>query len=137
MDLPKKLKDLGFMYDSTVRHSKDRIDEREMGYSMIDGIIEFPVTLMDAYIFTYLKLREEQVLKLVNDTVETCKKLGSKGIFTLIWHDCSLKMKGGRIYPTILESLSSMDDVKLCRGIDLADAICDGELGGKNNKSYS
>ena len=45
-DLPLKLKQLGFLYDSSLRHSKDRIDEKEMGYSKIDGLIEFPVTLM-------------------------------------------------------------------------------------------
>ncbi len=131
--LPKKLKDLGFIYDSTVRHSKDRINEKEMGYTTIDGILEFPITLMDAYIFTYLKLREEQIIKLVNDTVDICKNLDSGNVFTLIWHDCSLKMKGGRIYPRILEFLSSMDSVELCRGIDLANSILNGELGDKNN----
>jgi len=133
-DLPSKLKDLGFVYDSSVRHSKDKIDEKEMGYSTIDGVIEFPITLMDAYIFTYLKLREGQIIKLINDTVEICKKLYSGNVFTIIWHDCSLKMKGGRIYPKILEFLSSMDSVKLCRGIDLANSVLNGEMVGKNNK---
>ena len=48
--LPNKLEKLGFLYDSSLRHSKDQIDEKEIGYSKIDGIFEFPVTLMDAYL---------------------------------------------------------------------------------------
>jgi len=43
-------------------------------------------------------------------------------------------MKGGRIYPKILEFLSSMDSVKLCRGVDLANSVLNGEMVGKNNK---
>ena len=53
-ELPLKLKELGFVYDASLRYSKDKIDEKEMGYSKIDGLIEFPVTLMDAYLFTHI-----------------------------------------------------------------------------------
>jgi hypothetical protein len=42
---------------------------------------------------------------------------------TILWHDNVLKMKGGRIYPKILEFLSSQDDVILCSGIELANKI--------------
>ena len=35
-ELPKKLNELGFLYDGSLRHSKDKIDEKEMGYSKID-----------------------------------------------------------------------------------------------------
>ena len=53
-ELPLKLKELGFVYDASLRHSKDKIDEKEMGHSKINEIIEFPVTLMDAYLFTHI-----------------------------------------------------------------------------------
>ena len=53
-ELPNKLNELGFLYDSSLRHSKYKIDENEMGFSKNDGIIEFPVTLMDAYLFCLL-----------------------------------------------------------------------------------
>ena len=39
-ELPIKLKELGFLYESSLRHSKDKIDESEMGFSYIDEIIE-------------------------------------------------------------------------------------------------
>ena len=44
LELPKKLKKLGFLYDSSLRHSKDKIDEKEMGYSKIDELIAVSYT---------------------------------------------------------------------------------------------
>ena len=61
-ELPSKLKKLGFLYDSSLRHSKDQIDEKEMGHSIIDGVFEFPVTLMDAYLFTHMKIKEDGII---------------------------------------------------------------------------
>ena len=42
---------------------------------------------------------------------------------TILWHDNVLKMKGGRIYPKILEFLASQDDVIMCNGLELANKI--------------
>ena len=50
--LPKKLSELDFIYDSSNRKTKDSISVDDMGYQIIDNIIEFPVTLMDTYLFT-------------------------------------------------------------------------------------
>ena len=41
-----------------------------MGYSRIHGIIEFPVTLMDAYLFTYMKIREEKIISEFQKTLD-------------------------------------------------------------------
>jgi hypothetical protein len=46
-----------------------------------------------------------------------------KDIVTVIWHENVLKMTGGRMYPSILQYLTSRDDVTICRGIDLAKMI--------------
>ena len=118
-ELPNKLEKLGFTYDSSLRHSKDRIDEKEMGYSRINGIVEFPVTLMDAYLFTYMKIREEKIISEFQKTLDLGRSLSENNVISVIWHENVLKMKGGRVYKQILEFLTSQDDVEIKRGIDL------------------
>ena len=118
-ELPNKLEKLGFSYDSSLRYSKDRIDEKEMGYSRIHGIIEFPVTLMDAYLFTYMKIREEKIVSEFQKTLDLGRSLSENNVISVIWHENVLKMKGGRMYGQILEFLTSQDDVEIKCGIDL------------------
>ena len=118
-ELPLKLKELGFLYDSSLRHSKDKIDENEMGYSQINGLIEFPVTLMDAYLFTHMNINEDGIIPEFKKTLEIGRRYSEKNVISVIWHDNVLKMKGGRMYQKILEFLTSQDDVKIVCGRDL------------------
>ena len=118
-ELPKKLNELGFLYDGSLRHSKDKIDEKEMGYSKIDGLIEFPVTLMDAYLFTHMGIKEEGIIPEFKKTIEIGRNFSDVNVISVIWHDNVLKMKGGRMYEEILEYLTSQDDVKILSGKDL------------------
>ena len=117
--LPEKLEKLGFSYDSSLTYSKDRIDEKSMGYSRINGIIEFPVTLMDAYLFTYMKIEEDKIISEFQKTLDLGRSLSENNVISVIWHDNVLKMKGGRMYEQILEFLTSQNDVQIKRGIDL------------------
>jgi len=119
--LLKKLYELDFIYDSSFKKTKDAITFEDMGYQQINKIIEFPVTLMDAYLFTYMKISEDKIINIVEKTLNSCRKLNLEfNVMTILWHDNVLKMKGGRMYSKILEFLSSQDDVKLFNGIDLA-----------------
>jgi hypothetical protein len=59
------LNKLGFTYDSSFRNSVDKIDYREMGYLLQKKIIEFPVTIMDAYLFTYMHISEDKILNII------------------------------------------------------------------------
>ena len=118
-ELLNKLEKLGFNYDSSLRHSKDRIDDKEMGYSKINGIIEFPITLMDAYLFTYMKIQEDKIISEFQKTLDLGRSLSENNVISVLWHDNVLKMKGGRMYKQILEFLTSQDDVEIKRGIDL------------------
>ena len=118
-ELPKKLNELGFLYDGSLRHSKDKIDEKEMGYSKIDGLIEFPVTLMDAYLFTHMGIKEEGIIPEFKKTIEIGRNFSDVNVISVIWHDNVLKMKGGRMYEKILEFLTSQDDVKILPGKNL------------------
>jgi len=117
--LLEKLKKLGFSYDSSLRYSKYRIDEKEMGYSRIHGVIEFPVTLMDAYLFTYMKIKEEKIISEFQKTLDLGRSISENNVISVLWHDNVLKMKGGRMYKQILEFLTSQDDVEIKSGIDL------------------
>ena len=118
-ELPIKLKKLGFLYDSSLRHSKDKINENEMGYSKINELIEFPVTMMDAYLFTHMGIKEEKIIPEFEKTLEVGRKLSEENVISVIWHDNVLRMKGGRMYEKILEFLTSQDDVKILPGKDL------------------
>jgi hypothetical protein len=120
--LASRLQSLGFIYDSSVKAAKDRVTKQDMGFYKVGNLIEFPITLMDAYIFTYMKIKESQIVALFKKTLDYCKNL-KKDIITVIWHDNVLKMIGGRTYYNILQYLSSRDDFRICRGIDLAKMI--------------
>ena len=62
--LLKKLDSLGFLYDSSIK--KDKEDYKsDIGYFVQDGIIEFPITFMDAYLFTYMKIKEENIIPII------------------------------------------------------------------------
>ncbi|MDC0202106.1 hypothetical protein OAJ97_00105 [Candidatus Nitrosopelagicus sp.] len=118
-ELPLKLKELGFVYDASLRHSKDKIDEKEMGHSKINELIEFPVTLMDAYLFTHMRIKEENIISEFQKTLEIGRKYSEENVISVLWHDNVLKMKGGRMYEKILGFLTSQDDVKILCGKDL------------------
>ena len=124
LQLQKKLSKLDFVYDSSNRKTKDTITSEDMGYQEIDKIIEFPVTLMDAYLFSYMNISEEKIISTIKKTLNSLRQFDSKfNVMTILWHDNVLKMKGGRMYPKILEFLSTQDDVEMCKGIDLAKKI--------------
>ena len=123
-ELPKKLQQCGFVYDSTFRISKDRIDKNEIGFFKYDQLIEFPLTLMDAYLFTYMKIKEDGIIDIFKQALNLCRKINLDfNVMTVNWHDNVLQMKGGRMYEKIIEFLTSQDDVEIVRGIDLVTII--------------
>lgn len=125
-ELPSKLQSLGFKYDSSIKKFRDTIESDDMNYYKIDKLIEFPISLMDAYLFTYMKIEEDEIINTFASMLELGKKACLKNDFNIIsvlWHDNVLKMKGGRMYAKILEYLTSQDDVEIVRGIDLVEII--------------
>ena len=120
--LPLMLKKLGFVYDSTIKNAKDSIAEEDSGFHLRDEIIEFPITLMDTYMFAYMKISEKEIIPTFERTLNQVREKENK-IVTVIWHDNVLKMKGGRMYQSILEFLHTQEDFEICTGIDLARKI--------------
>lgn len=117
------LEKAGIKYDSSVIFTKDSLDKRNTGYLKKGNLIIFPITVMDAYLFTYMHIPEERVVEHMGKAIE----LVSGGSFvTILWHDNVLKMKGGRIYSKIADFLASKDDVQVVRGIDAYESVRSG-----------
>ncbi len=125
----RKIAEAGFFYDSSIMYSKDRCDPRNTGFFMVNGLVVFPLTLMDAYLFTYMGLGEENVVSFILECLGELEKLGVE-YATLLWHDNSIYMKGGRMYPRLLEELSSLDKIELLRMRDAYDYLAERRRNG-------
>ena len=69
-------------------------------------ILEIPLVLMDTTLWGHLKLDEQEGMADVERMIERVREVG--GLFTLLWHQEAIRMRGGRLYPRILEKLASM-----------------------------
>jgi peptidoglycan/xylan/chitin deacetylase (PgdA/CDA1 family) len=98
----------GIKYDSSMSFDKQTIDPRNTGNLTRNGVTVFPITFMDAYLFTYMKHTEESIVPFI---VKTAKNLyeGGAELLTLLWHDNAVMMKGGRVYPRLIEQLADLD----------------------------
>jgi peptidoglycan/xylan/chitin deacetylase (PgdA/CDA1 family) len=118
------LEKAGIKYDSSVCFSKDKIDRRNTGFFAVGNLIVFPITIMDTYLFTYMHVPEEHVVDKVKDAIELA---GHGGIATLLWHDNSVNMKGGRMFKSVVDYLAGRDDVEVLRGIDAYEMVSNGQ----------
>jgi hypothetical protein len=70
-----------------------------------------------------MKASEDKVLSYIDRALN----IGlNSGFITILWHDCSIKMKGGRVYPKMLELLQSKDSVEVVRMMDAYNMIMRG-----------
>ena len=121
------LKMLEFKYDTSVKYNRDQITQRDFGFFEDMGVTIFPITLMDALIFPNAET-ETDVLKIVKQAIDVCERLPSRRVMTIIWHNCSLKMRFGRKYTEVLEHLISRKNVSVKTGIELSDMIEKNEI---------
>jgi hypothetical protein len=108
-DSHQYIKRAGFAYDSSLVFSKNEVSPRNAGYLNSGGLIVFPITIMDAYVFTYMKVPEDKVPSMLESAIEACL---DRGYMTVLWHDSSILMRGGRSYPKMLDVLASREDVE-------------------------
>jgi peptidoglycan/xylan/chitin deacetylase (PgdA/CDA1 family) len=120
--LLENLAALGFWYDSSIKYNRDLLTERDLGYFARNGVPVFPIGLMDALMFRGL-VKEEQVLEKVKGAVSLCRCLPSKRVLTVIWHNCSLRMKFGRRYYEVVEYLASEETVEILTGTELSNIL--------------
>lgn len=68
------------------------------------NILELPLILMDTSLWGYMHLQEEEGYSLVEQILAKVKE--ERGLFTLLWHQEALQMKGGRLYIRILKRIA-------------------------------
>ncbi len=113
-----------FKYDSSAKLSRDQIVDDDFGFFKRDKLVVFPITIMDAFIFANFAKDEAAVMDTIKLFVERTRKLpADKQVITLLWHDCVLRMKKGRLYPEVLRYLASQKDIEIKRGIDLYNMV--------------
>jgi hypothetical protein len=103
----------GFDYDSSLMGRKDEVTPENAGFHHEKGLYVFPITIMDAYLFTYMKVSEEKVPGVFEAAIASCH---GRGYMTVLWHDNSILMKGGKAYPSICRLLASRDDIECITG---------------------
>jgi peptidoglycan/xylan/chitin deacetylase (PgdA/CDA1 family) len=117
----------GLKYDSSLTYSKEIIDPRNSDYLRKNGLIVFPVTFMDAYLFTYMGLTEKTITKFILKNLERLFVAGVR-IVTLLWHDNSIMMKGGRAYSILINQMASNSDVVFLKGIEAFELVQKGRI---------
>jgi len=66
-------------------------------------LLELPLTLMDATLWGYLKRTEDQGLA---DSIAMMKSVEEvEGLFTLLWHQEAVRMRGGRVYWKLIDAV--------------------------------
>jgi len=122
----KIMEDAGLRYDTTVGNSDKlgfRIGLCNPFHPPDENwkprqLLELPLVLMDATLWGYLKAREAEGLRDF-DGLKRCVE-SVNGLFTILWHQEALRMKGGRIYPALLDALLR-DGCYLGSGLAVAD----------------
>lgn len=109
-------------YDSSLIYEKEKINPKNSGFQFENGLVVFPITFMDAYLFTYMGLTEKTVIKFILKTVDELFASGVQ-MLTLLWHDNSVMMKGGRAYAGLMEKMAENSNVTFLKGIDAFELV--------------
>jgi peptidoglycan/xylan/chitin deacetylase (PgdA/CDA1 family) len=112
----------GIKYDSSVSFNKEQIDKRNTGFLVKNDLVVFPVTFMDAYLFSYMHQTEETVVSFILDSIENLFASGVE-LVTLLWHDNSVFMKGGRAYEELIKKLKDLPNTRFLKGIEAYELI--------------
>ena len=122
----KIMDDAGFDYDTTVGNNDTlgfKLGLATPFHPPDEGwkpmrLLELPLSLMDTTLWGYLKKGEEEGFEDVMRSMAMVEKVG--GLFTLLWHQEAVRMKGGRIYWRILKELGRRKDAFVGSGADVA-----------------
>ncbi len=113
---------VGVKYDSSLCFSREGPSPRSAGCLRCGGVLELPITVMDAYLFTYWGVKPGGVCKAVLEALRAAYEAG-KRVATILWHDCSVRMKGGMEYLQLLEGLSVLDWIEPVKVADVPKAL--------------
>jgi len=81
-------------------------------------LLELPLSLMDTTLWGYLKKTEEEGLEDVRRSMAAVE--GVEGLFTLLWHQEAVRMRGGRVYWKVLRSLGRRKGIFVGSGAEVA-----------------
>ena len=95
----------GIKYDSTLRVETANTYNP---YYITKEMIEIPIAIMDADLFGRLQLNEDQALKYIDWKLKSAQERGA-WCFTILFHQESYRMKGGRIYSKVLELIKDKE----------------------------
>ena len=91
-------KEAGFLYDSSYRvEEAGKYDLFKLG----NGLVEIPIAIMDADLFGRLRLSEEKAWKYIIKKIAMAEAERAE-YFTILFHQESFKMKGGRLYKRLV-----------------------------------
>jgi peptidoglycan/xylan/chitin deacetylase (PgdA/CDA1 family) len=105
----------GFKYDSSLRAETVKTYKP---FKIRKHLIEIPIGVMDADLFGRLKMSEKEARNYMLARLEKAEK---EGFFTVLFHQESLKMRGGRLYREILRHVRDKGYKTACC-IDVAGA---------------
>jgi hypothetical protein len=91
------------------------------------GVVELPITLMDAYMFTYWGVRPEETYRKLVDVLKYLKSVGIE-IATILWHVNSIKMRGGKEYIRFIEDIWRLEWLTPLRVVDIAMFVGKGKV---------
>jgi len=95
----------GIKYDSTLRAETANTYDP---FPIMEKLLEIPIGIMDADIFGRLRLNERKALKYILWKIEKAKLEGARS-FTMLFHQESFSMKGGRIYKEVIKYIFSKE----------------------------
>jgi len=81
-------------------------------------LLELPLSLMDTTLWGYLKRTEAEGFEDVKRSMGSVE--GVEGLFTLLWHQEAVRMKGGRIYWKVLKRLGRRKGIFVGSGAEVA-----------------
>ena len=120
--LYKMLSELGFSYDSTLKKFRNVISKHDFGF-IRNEVIVFPISFADFTLPSMLN-DEKDVTEILKEALKIFKGLAQEPkIMTILWHNCSLKMKFGSKYEEVLKYLASFNDVKFLTGRELVNRL--------------
>jgi len=112
-----RLREVGLRLDSSLCYSREAPNPRSSGCLLYGEVVELPITVMDAFLFTYWGVKPGRVVETVMSLLREVRESGSC-VATLLWHDNSARMKGGREYAKLLEELQASEWLKPVSALD-------------------
>lgn len=122
-DLIPKLNIIGIKYDSSICKAKAGPSPESTGCHILGNVIELPITIMDAYMFTYWGIKPDEVYQKIIETLNNFNRQGIE-IATLLWHTNSVRMYGGKEYLRLVEEIWRIEWLTPIKVIDTPILLC-------------